>query len=702
MNMMKKSARSGWVAAVGCVVFSALFGLAVQAAPLEDDAISMARLPTRKKSLKPKRVTSIAQLRQLLSAKGLRVNQAWFRSLDSDMAGASSGSARSADYSKTTVQVEGVDEGDIVKTDGQFIYAIQAGQVRILRAYPVGDMALVATLKFESGFTPTALYVRDHRLAVIAYDWHAPNGGTDTSEAKVWAPSYYGGAWTTTRIYDLSDPAQPKLEREVSLGGDYLSSRLNDNILYVIGRRYPDYFLGYMADSAYARTAAMARENLLPHIKDSAASGGKEQILPLSRVSYLPGFVDPNYVVMAGFPVDDPNQAAEFVSVLGAGDTVYATDRNLYLSAADYGTDSETQDAAIPETHLYKFALKGNLAEFTAAGNVPGHPLNQYSLDEYQDHLRIATTVNQWLPVNNSWEPRFWNNVYTLDGSMEVVGKLEHLAEGEQIYAARFMGGRGYLVTFQQTDPLFVIDLATPAVPKVLGELKIPGFSNYLQIYDDTHLIGIGQEVRVEADGSTRTHGMKLALFDVGDVYHPVETHSQVIGAQGTYSAALYDPKAVLFDRKRGLLGFPVEETTRAPDEAADTWSTPSFQGAHVYAVSLTEGFRRTAAITHMGQEYDWYRSIQRLLTIENQLYTLSEARLQANDLDSYEQTGALELPFELPRPVEQPMPVDDGTGIPEPDTAACTMDVKICPDGKTYLGRIPPACEFAPCPEQP
>ena len=229
---------------------------------------------------------------------------------------------------------------------------------------------------------------------------------------------------------------------------------------------------------------------------------------------------------------------------------------------------------------------------------------------------------------------------------MNIAGRLEHLAEGERIYSARFIGDRSYLVTFRQVDPLFVIDLSEPSSPRVLGELKIPGFSNYLHPYDENHILGFGQDTEETSSGGVVTNGMKLALFDVTDVNNPTQMHTLTIGKQGTYSPLMYDHKALLFDKKRSLLGFPVSVTAK---QSGENWPSEVFQGAHIYKITLKDGFQKQAAITHQenGEVYDWNRHIQRLLTIGDQLYTFSETRVQANDLVKFKQTNALDFPID-------------------------------------------------------
>jgi uncharacterized secreted protein with C-terminal beta-propeller domain len=621
---------------------------------------------TKKDPLRPQRVASFQQLKQLISSKTAPIDYSLLKT-DVMLTTAIAGTTSAPEFSSTNVQVQGVDEGDIVKTDGQFIYTVQGGQVRIVQAYPPGQMKLVSSINISSDFTPIELYVQKDRLVVIGQAWRAydnnGNHGATTASGKmaslgIWMP---GDSITMARVYNISDRTLPSLEREVSFSGSYLSSRLLENNLYLIGRKYPNYFMigrpmGIVDDAAVGgkiKNPALTRSNLLPHVQDSAVKGGKEQLLPVKRIYYFPGFVEPDYVILAGFSLNEPDQAADIKSYLGAGDLVYASTQHLYLSAADYnsGTGSD-QESSIPVTHIYKFALNNGSTVFRQVGEVPGVPLNQFSMDEYQDHFRIATTVHQWSFDGTTSQYNSWNNLYTLNSSMKLAGRLEHLAEGERIYAARFMGEKAYLVTFVQTDPLFVIDLSTPTEPKLLGELKIPGFSNYLHPFDENHIFGIGQDVEPNNEGGApRTKGVKLSLFDVSNPTQPVELHTLTIGDYGTYTPAQYDHKAVLFDAKRGLLGFPIQETAKNEGAPADAWPEQVFQGAQVFGVSLDKGFEKKAAITHLDQDqpYQWHRYVQRLLTIDDQLYTLSESRLQANDLTKFKATGQVDFPFEEP-----------------------------------------------------
>ena len=207
-------------------------------------------------------------------------------------------------------------------------------------------------------------------------------------------------------------------------------------------------------------------------------------------------------------------------------------------------------------TIIHKFSMNNGKVRYVASGDVPGHLLNQFSMDEFEDHLRVATTVEGWTGSRTY----LFNNVYVLDDAMRTVGRIEYIAPDERIYSSRFIGDRLYLVTFKRVDPFFVIDLSDPAKPGILGMLKIPGFSDYLHPYDKNHIIGIGRETAENQWGGVSTLGLKLALFDVSDVNNPAMIDKVEIGVAGTDSEALRDHKAFLFDRSKNLLVIPVEE----------------------------------------------------------------------------------------------------------------------------------------------
>jgi uncharacterized secreted protein with C-terminal beta-propeller domain len=310
-------------------------------------------------------------------------------------------------------------------------------------------------------------------------------------------------------------------------------------------------------------------------------------------------------------------------------------------------------------------------------------------MDESNGYFRIATTSYEY--AANSWSGTQQNNIYVLDVTLKTVGKLENLGSGENFHSARFMGSRCYLVTFQKTDPLFVIDLSSPTNPKVLGELIIPGYSDYLHPYDETHLIGLGKDAIASTQGNFAWYqGLKLSLFDVANVNAPKEIASYKIGDRGTNSEALYDPKAFLFDASKNLLVIPVDlylinatATTPNPKgtptqsgvttipvpmppiigggDSASQYGTFVWQGAYIFNVSVNGGFVLKGNVSQLDNavailadpsllarsNYQWMnyeQFINRSLYIGNVLYTFSQSRVQLNSLDNFALISKIEL----------------------------------------------------------
>jgi len=275
-------------------------------------------------------------------------------------------------------------------------------------------------------------------------------------------------------------------------------------------------------------------------------------------------------------------------------------------------------------------------------------------MDEYQGNFRIATTVGQIARGGGNAS----NNIYILDKNLDLTGKIEGIAPGEKIYAARFMGKKGYLVTFKKVDPFFTLDLSDPQNPKIAGQLKIPGYSDYLHPLDENHILGIGKNsIEAEEGGFAWYQGVKMAIFDVSDFENPKELFKTEIGDRGTDSFVLNDHKAFLYDSKKQLLVIPIllAELTASQREnnlEANTYGEYTFQGAYVYRLNLEDGFKLMGRITHyddFGKDDGYYyygddKAILRSLFIDNYLYTLSQTTLKVNLLDNLQEVKTITL----------------------------------------------------------
>lgn len=555
------------------------------------------------------------------------------------------------DYSSTNVQVKGVDEADVVKTDGKYIYQVNNNRIVIAEAYPADKMKVASILNFnETNFRPQEMYVDNKYMVVIgATNREVPLYKTyDDTVQKHIAPPYYNPSMVKAIVYSIEDRKKVKKLREIELEGNYVSSRKIGSALYMISNKYVNRY--YMENS---------HDNLTPSYRDTAA-GEDFKSIDYSRISYFPGCVMSNYMVIAGVDLDNNKKEANIYSYLGSGQNIYASTENLYVAVTSnqynfvrptVGADMIVESPVYRNyTLIYKFSINNSKVTYIGKGEVPGTILNQFSMDENDGFFRIATTTDEpW----RSNRPGQSNNIYILNDTLSIVGKLEGMAPGERIYSVRFMGKKGYVVTFRQIDPLFVIDL-TPESPKVLGELKIPGFSDYLHPYDETHIIGFGKD----ATDSGSIKGMKLALFDVSDVKNPKELFKEIIGESGTDSELLRNHKALLFSKEKNLLAFPVTVVTakaRNLEELISGYKTyrTYYQGAHVYSIDLKKGFELRAKITHRSDDenyehdYYWYgdnKKIERLLYINDTLYTLSKAMFKAHDLGNMKEINTLEI----------------------------------------------------------
>jgi uncharacterized secreted protein with C-terminal beta-propeller domain len=371
-------------------------------------------------------------------------------------------------------------------------------------------------------------------------------------------------------------------------------------------------------------------------------------------------------MITAAIPLNDSTKDISRNVIVGNSENIYASEQNLYVASTDWSGGYYPSPAYnSSNTKLYKFALENGKISYSSEGLVPGTILNQFSMDEFRGNFRIATTQNDWVMGKNKMS----NNVYVLDSGLKTLGKLENIAPGEKIYSTRFLGNRGYMVTFKSIDPLFAFDLTNPRAPKILGELKIPGYSDYLHPYDENHLIGFGKDVDpAEAEKNpdfiyyTAVKGFKMGLFDVTDPAKPKEMFKEIIGDQGSYSELLYNHKALLFDKAKNLIAFPISVTQNCAIanncQLTANYPTTNFIGAYVYGLDLQNGFKLKAKITHLNDQEssdllkngygNWEKSIQRILYIGDTLYTVSQGAVKANALSDFRELKMIDLAASL------------------------------------------------------
>ena len=532
---------------------------------------------------------------------------------------AKSEAASDADFSGTNVQTEGVDEGDVVKTDGKYLYILRDGNL-ILASAAGKDTKVLSTTKLneykdgDDGWMsrePSELYISGNTVAVLSGCY----------ESGINARGYWDyRQYTAVDLYDVSDPAHPKRTARLGQDGYAMGSRLKDGKLYLV-TNYDviDY-------------DEKAPETYVPRLY----AGGDARILPAGCVWICPEVSSTRYVVVSGYDLKT-GEITDTQSVLGGGDTLYMSRDNIYVADSYYketngaprneGVYTVTEYRNEMVTDLIRFDLSGGLS-VAASGRVPGRLENQFSLDEYQGCLRLATTSEHYgYTLYNDEKMGFtnykWdededqtNGLYILNSDLAVVGSVTNLAPGEQIYSVRFDGDIAYFCTFRNLDPLFAVDVSDPASPKVLSALKISGFSQYLHPWADGLLFGAGYE----ADEDTgRRETLKLVMFDTADKADV--TAKSVTVTELDYSEALDNHHAFLIDREKNLIAFP------ADDQYV------------IYGYDTAKGFYPQAALDL--EEWSWNT---RGLYVDDMLYVVGDEAITVISLDGFKPVKTVDI----------------------------------------------------------
>ncbi len=545
--------------------------------------------------------------------------------------------------STTNVQVEGVDEGDIIETDGKYIYTLEYNKVNVTKAVPVTAAVVVAEIDASDVGSARELYLENNVLTVVGSRYGVLSADVSGEEKIAANYAMYGYPYTVVQLWSVKNPSNPTLVRQLEFQGSLLSSRLKDGYWYGVMNHNISY-------SYWSEAKTATNESVVPLYRDQSGksldkTGGYKPLAGCANISYVTPVHESTYAEIVAVPVNKTAGSIGSKVIFGAGSNVYMSQKNLYLFSNRYNWfwgDVVPTSAAMNNTEIYKFGLDKTKITFKASQSVPGSILNQFSADEAtgkEDVLRVVTTESK------NVEPYVSNNLYTFDTDLNRIGWWEGFGGGEMVYAARFMGNRAYVVTYKNTDPLFVFDLTNPRAPKKLGELHISGYSNYLHPYDETHIIGIGKDAEVDESGNFALYqGMKMALFDVKDPNNPVQMFSTSIGDRGTDSYALYDHHAFLFSKQKNLLAIPVSVSQLSEEQKASTttpsWSygTPTYNGLYVYKLDLKNGFQFVGGVTHESAStlYPYMysnSSIKRSLYIGNYLYAYSPQEISIHKL---------------------------------------------------------------------
>ncbi|MBM4398202.1 MAG: beta-propeller domain-containing protein [Deltaproteobacteria bacterium] len=621
-------------------------------------------------------------------------------------------------YSQTNTQVAGVDEADFIKNDGNFIYVVADGAFQVIDAWPAAGMHRISAFPIEG--TPKRTYV--HAGKALVYSALGPVASGNGGGYGPWGyygGGEYGGQECTygydceftgdgqilkVTLLDLADPAEPKLLRETTFSGSYLNSRRIGDVVHTVAvfpevsvpgltywpKEMEEYWYWCGGDKKAMPTeleiktwfALMREKNtqiiqnasiaqFLPGIKDVRHLGGGQTIVEEGLLEDCHNFYlsqeNDGAAFLSLVSVDMTDlEGVGVTTVVGKPGAVYASFDALYVAVRHYpdgvegGWYWDDSDGINEATTVHKFGLADGIeTSYKGSGAVKGRILNQFSMDEMDGVLRIATTMGR-VP-----SPGVYSTVATLaekNGELVVAGMVDHIAPEEDIRSVRFNGDLGFVVTFKKTDPLFVLDLSDPADPKIKGELKIPGFSTYMHVMDKGHILAIGYDAEDHGDFAYFL-GIQLQVFDVTVLEEPKVMHKVTIGTRGSTSDAATDHLAFNFFPDNHMLAIPM--TVCSSSAGGGSYGTEmTFSGLMVYKVTLEAGFEYQGGVPHLpikkfegDNEYGsqcsnwWTRSnslVKRSVFMDDWVFSIAMDQIKAAplaDLEHPAATVSLDLP---------------------------------------------------------
>ena len=516
----------------------------------------------------------------------------------------SSSNKTGTEHSTTNVQVDGVDEADVVKTDGKYIYSINNEEIIISNPND-GKPEFVTSIETE--YTISDLYIHQDKLIAIA-----DNQEIIISTATDDSTEYIDPYGTTVIFYDISDINSPKEISTLSQSGECISTRKIGNVLYLS----TIYNLNDLS-----KIEEETPETYCPYYitADKVRCVNADDITICDKVNSV------DYVTISSIDLDNPNDFSDICSVLGGGEEIYASANNIYISSYQNIDNSY-------KTQILRFSI--DKTEITSNGSltVAGRILNQFSMDEYDGYFRVVTEKEGRI-YTNSFTNDSATTLYVFDSNLKQVGKTDNVAKGESVKSVRFDGDIAYFVTFRQTDPLFTIDLSNPESPEILSELKIPGFSQYLHILSDDLLFGFGRD----ADEQTGiSEGLKLSMFDTSDKTNVTEKTSKIFTSDYEYSEAEYNHKAIYVDEENYIIGIPYRSYEN---------SNSVYYSLFKYDTTTNDFVQlMTAEEQSYNDNYFYYDSYTRGLKIGDNFYIVTSDSIYAYNYSGFEKTGSLNI----------------------------------------------------------
>ena len=536
-------------------------------------------------------------------------------------ADAADGSRKSNDYSETTTQTEGVDEADIVKTDGKYIYFLNTNSASVKIASAGGNSTSVLSsldLNSQDGYNYFDMYVYGDRITVIGT--YSAIGAKYGNNAVI-DSAYIENDETVVTVIDITDRSAPKIVKEFTQSGSYSDSRMTNGKVYIISGYYV-FGKGMEKDRV---------ETYAPYVK----CGNDIAVTAPDNIMIKSGDINSTeYLVIGTYDISE-GKLLSTCSVLGGAGTIYCSTENIITADSRwlYNENGSSHNYTV----ISRFSINEGPVKYITSAEIDGELLNQFSIDEYNGYFRFVFTENSETTqttyrsdgtVEHIMSSEFVqkNALRILDGNLSEVGSITDIAPNEEVYSVRFMGDTVYFVTFRQTDPLFSADISDPTNPTLTGELKIPGFSNFLYPYGEGKLLGIGRD----ADESTGRSGeMKLSMFNINDPAN-VSEEGKLILENNDWTPALYNHKATLISAGKNLIGFATE--------------SDSTHKAVYNIYSYENGsFKRLAEIPLANENgTDTYSA--RGVFVGSDIYVICNSGIRVFTLESFEQTAAVDF----------------------------------------------------------
>lgn len=520
----------------------------------------------------------------------------------------------STDFSATNTQVKDVDEADSVKTDGKYIYSFDNKNIYISKVANGKIEKISSTaVDFDENSMEFEMYLNEKFLVIVCvsnnYSYGCIDGvGIDSDK-------------TTLLFYDITDKKEPVLSHTLSQDGHQISTRVTDGILYLV--------TSYSSDI----TDEITNEDITEYVP-ALNCDGDVNVVDINDICIVKNSDDTTFVTLSSVDLANPETFMNTKSLVGGGSDIYCSSNYLYIYKDNY------QDE---ETTFLKYQLNRGDIELVAEKTLKGSVLNQFAMDESNGYFRVVTCTNSagWFVNTEDENEQNKQLVYVMDENLNVVGLVVNESGNEQLKSVRFLDDYVYFVTFMQTDPLYAVDLTDPQKPKIVSELKIPGFSTYMHPFTENRLLGLGYDANEDTGMTT---GLKLSMFNTENKEDIFEICSTKFSDDYSYAPALYNHKALLIDGEKNIIGLAVESEREINENYEYTYDSYYYvfsynedneikQEAKILITNEYEDLELNNGETYIGYSEENMRGIY----IGDYLYVVSEYQISSYSLNDYQ-----------------------------------------------------------------